>query len=277
MVSLRSRYPEYAYSRGARSLARTKSSKEHSLTLKSIVAFLALLVVYIIQFHAVYTIKKPSQSTNQKYLAAIDHPKYTLTKEELKQFGFVELHHHLNCFEHATNQSKPIPSEDVYHHMRVKYTELTGHYFKPLSYEQDVFHIGFAEGAGRGVFASRKIKKGEIIPFYATCNVVTFPSGQLWKDYVMSLPREMGCDVMEWTWTQDVHELGDIRLCLSIGNGDSFLNDADLDEDINIMPTNSTSMIFEATRDIKVGEELNYDYDVFEPTQYERFGLGVLF
>lgn len=277
------------HNRGARTLHRSKPSKQHSLTVKIIVAALALLIVCviadIIQLYEVYLHNKPpctknedcaSQSAKKKYLAAIDDPKYTLTEGEIKQFGFVDLHIHLDCFEHATNESKPVYSEDVYHHMRDKYTELTGYIFKPLTYEQDVFHIDFAEKAGRGVFASREIKKGEIIPFDATCSVVTFLSGQLWKDYVMSLPRTLGCDVMEWTWTQNVHTLGDIRLCLSIGGGDSFLNDADVDEDINIVPTNATSMKFEAARDIKMGEELIYDYEVFEPTQYERFGLGTL-
>lgn len=69
---------------------------------------------------------------------------------------------------------------------------------------------------------------------------------------------------------------GNIRLCVSIGDGDSFLNDADVDEDVNIAPTNGTSMKFHAVRDIGMGEELIYDYEVFEPTEYERFGLGRL-
>lgn len=68
--------------------------------------------------------------------------------------------------------------------------------------------------------------------------------------------------------------MGDVRLCLSIGDGDSYLNNADVDEDINIAPTNVTSMKFWAVRDIEKGEELIYDYEVFEPTEYDLFRLG---
>jgi SET domain-containing protein len=53
--------------------------------------------------------------------------------------------------------------------------------------------------------------------------------------------------------------VNDIRLCLSIGDGDSFLNDADVDEDVNIAPVDFVSMKFVAVRDIQEGEELIYD------------------
>ena len=51
---------------------------------------------------------------------------------------------------------------------------------------------------GVGFFAVRDIKKGEIIPFDDSVHVVTFTDGMLWKEYIMSLPRTMGCDVVEW-------------------------------------------------------------------------------
>lgn len=212
-------------------------------------------------------------STNPNYIAVKDDPNYNITDDKWKNITFNDLHDHLDCYQHAINRSKAFYTEKMYSHMKAKYSELTDYKFKPLSNKQDVFHIGMSEGAGRGVFASRDIKKGEVIPFDATCSVVTFTDGQLWRQYIFSLPRTMACDVLEWTWTQNVHSMGDIRLCLSIGDGDSFLNNADIDEDINIAPTDLTSMKFEATRDIAKGEELIYDYEVFEPTEYGRFGI----
>ncbi|KAL3778129.1 hypothetical protein ACHAWO_008081 [Cyclotella atomus] len=246
------------------------------------------LVANLHQIQSLHTAEQPTctsgkecnhdglPSTDPSYIAAKDHPVYMVTDDKWKEMTFIELHDHLDCYPHARNQSKAYYTEEMYNHMKAKYSELTGHNFEPLSNEQDVFHIAMSEGAGRGVFASRDIKKGEIIPFDATCSVVTFTDGQLWKEYIFSLPRTMACDVMEWTWTQNVHSMGDIRLCLSIGDGDSYLNNADIDEDINIAPSDLTSMKFEATRDIPKGEELIYDYDVFEPTEYSRFGLGHL-
>ncbi|KAL3783458.1 hypothetical protein HJC23_008650 [Cyclotella cryptica] len=218
--------------------------------------------------------RDPTPETH--YIPAQDDPKYNMTQSQLANFTFQSLYEHLNCYPHAINQSKPLYTPAMYQHMKDKYTELTGQTLPIQSNDNSTFHISTSEHAGRGVFASRNISKGEILPFDSTCSVVFFDDGLLWKTYVVSLPREMGCDVMEWTWTQHVYVEGNVRLCLSIGEGDSFLNDADLDEDVNIAPTNGTSMKFYAVRDIRMGEELIYDYEVFEPSEYERFGLGRL-
>lgn len=258
--------------------------------MSSIALIIVCLLVEIVQLQALqsYTVEQPSCSsgarcadvvdstTKPNYTAAKEDPKYKMTNEELAAFTFTELHGHLDCYDHALSQTKSMYTEDMYNHMRAKYSALTGYKFEALSNDQDVFHIATSEGAGRGVFASRDIKKGEIIPFSKTCSVVTFTDGQLWKQYVVSLPRMMACDVLEWTWSQNVQTMGDVRLCLSIGDGDSYLNNADIDEDINIAPTSLTSMMFEATKDIMKGEELIYDYELFEPTAYEMFGLGSL-
>jgi hypothetical protein len=219
---------------------------------------------------------KDPPPTEAHYIPAQDDPTYNMTQSQLTNFAFQTLYEHLDCYPHAINQSKPIYTQAMYQHMKNKYTELTGHALPPTAHDNSTFYIASSDHAGRGVFASRNITKGEIIPFNSTCSVVFFDDGLLWKKYVVSLPREMGCDVMEWTWTQHVFEEGNVRLCLSIGDGDSFLNDADVDEDVNIAPTNGTSMKFHAVRDIRKGEELIYDYEVFEPTEFERFGLGSL-
>ncbi|KAL7501743.1 hypothetical protein ACHAWX_000336 [Stephanocyclus meneghinianus] len=219
---------------------------------------------------------KDPPPTEDHYIPAQNDPKYYMTQSQLANFTFQSLYDHLNCYPHALNQSKPVYTQAMYQHMLNKYTELTGRALPPLAIDNSTFYIASSHHAGRGVFASRNITKGEIIPFHSTSSVVFFDDGLLWKRYVVSLPREMGCDVMEWTWTQDVFVEGNIRLCVSIGDGDSFLNDADVDEDVNIAPTNGTSMKFHAVRDIGMGEELIYDYEVFEPTEYERFGLGRL-
>ena len=140
------------------------------------------------------------QHQHVHYVAAKDDPDYQLQDEEqLSEFDFSDLHHRLNCYQHATNQKKPMYTPEMYRHMKDQFTKLTGMEFEPLpAVAQTVYHIGESEGAGRGVFASRDIKKGEIIPFYDSVHVVTFTDGMLWKEYIMSLPRTMGCDVLEW-------------------------------------------------------------------------------
>lgn len=232
-------------------------------TMTSMALLILLLTINILRLHS-YLVTSPSCSNNNdcttpNYLSAKFDPEYEMSNEQLRQFTFNELHSHLDCYAHAKNQSKPLYTMDMYAHMRHKYIELTGESPPPLGKTNTVYHIGKSEDAGRGIFASKFIAQGTIIPFDESCIVVTFTNGTLWKEYVASLPRDMACDVMEWTWIQSVHTVDDIRLCLSIGDGDSFLNDADVDEDVNIAPVDLVSMKFVAVRDIQEGEELIYD------------------
>lgn len=149
--------------------------------------------------HDCYSENTHQHHQRKHYVAARDDPEYQLQDEDdLSQFDFSNLHDHLDCYQHATNQSKAMYTPDMYRHMKDQFTKLTGMEFDPLPTEQTVYHIGESEGAGRGVFASRRIVKGEIIPFDNSVHVVTFTDGMLWKEYIMSLPRTMGCDVLEW-------------------------------------------------------------------------------
>ncbi len=49
-----------------------------------------------------------------------------------------------------------------------------------------------SDGKGRGLFAKRNIKEGELI--HDIHGDVTFPSGMAWRKFVFNLPRAMG----EW-------------------------------------------------------------------------------
>lgn len=277
-----------ANSKGTRAKPGFNDSRIITYIMVSVALIIVSLLANIMQIRSLYTAEQPScprdqdcikgiqSTTTSKYAAVKDHPQWSMTDEQLKGFTFNELHQHMDCYDHAVNRTKAMYTKEMYNHMKTKYSELTGYKFQPVKPTQDVFHIALSEGAGRGVFAARDIKKGEIIPFDEACSVITFTDGQLWKEYVASLPREMACDVMEWTWLQNVQTMGDYRMCLSIGDGDSYLNDADIDEDVNIAPTSLISMKFEATKDIMKGDELIYDYEVFDPVDYERFNLGVV-
>jgi hypothetical protein len=233
-----------------------------------------LYMVVVIETTVMY-IDYTYDTTEPIDLSAVkDDPKYTITDAQVPSFSFESLYHHIDCSAHAANENKPMYTAAMWQHLIQKYTEVTGHRISLEPQPQSTFYIGRSEGAGRGVFASRDIAKGEIIPFDATDIVVTFDDGELWKKLVVSLPRSMACDVMEWSWTQDVFTEGNTKLCLSIGDGDSFLNNGDNDEGtVTIAPTNMTSLKWWAVKDIKEGEELAFDYEVFEPTRWDMFGL----
>ena len=56
------------------------------------------------------------------------------------------------------------------------------------------YHAGHGD-RGRGVFASRDIKKGELVEDEGMAehpSQLVFPSGMAWREYIFALPRTMG-------------------------------------------------------------------------------------
>ncbi len=105
---------------------------------------------------------------------------------------------------------------------------------------------------GRGLFASRDIQKGDLVHDGSKSDVI-FPDAITWRRYVFSLPRRMACDAIDWTWTQK----RGIRTCMNIA---ILMNAANWKSEHQTEPNLSSSAKMYATRDIKKGEELLYDY-----------------
>lgn len=63
------------------------------------------------------------------------------------------------------------------------------------------------------------------------------------KEFIVSLPPSMSCDVLEWTWIQ---QIGDEswHLCLNL-NDAAFMNHG---ESFNIAPLDTASLEFYAVR-----------------------------
>ncbi|KAL7527309.1 hypothetical protein ACHAXR_003651 [Thalassiosira sp. AJA248-18] len=130
------------------------------------------------------------------------------------------------------------------------------------------FYAGHsAEGRGRGLFASRDIKKGELT-HDGTSSDIMFPDAMSWRRYIFSLPRDRACDMIEWPWTQQTED-GTFRIFSAINISVLFNGSS---EAANINPTSSPSSKFYATRDIKRGEELLYDYRIYD-TVWHKVGL----
>jgi hypothetical protein len=117
---------------------------------------------------------------------------------------------------------------------------------------------------GRGLFASRGIKKGELVHDGSKSDIV-FPDAITWRRYVFSLPRRMACDAIDWTWTQK----RGIRTCMNIA---ILMNAANWKSETETEPNLSSSAVMYATRDIKKGEELLYDYGSND-NEWESVGL----
>ena len=75
----------------------------------------------------------------------------------------------------------------------------------------------------------------------------------------------MACDAMDWTWTQG----GELRTCMDIA---ILMNAANWKSEHQTEPNLSASAKMYATRDIKKGEELLYDYGSSDK-EWESVGL----
>lgn len=200
-------------------------------------------------------------------------------------YSFEDVYRHFHCWSHARDNTKPIPSLEQWLFLRKQYNEyVDGSVFfnDPIPPTQGYtlsddkpppFYPKLSPGKGRGLFASRDIKKGEIVHDGTNSDVV-FPDAKSFRRFLFALPRTMSCDMMEWTWTQQLHEDGPYHICLSI-NIASLMNTESDEEEANALPKTSTSTVFYATRDIRKGEEILTDYSVYE-TDWVAVGMDNL-
>lgn len=187
-----------------------------------------------------------------------------------ENWGFVDMYSFFKCDEHAYDEEKPLYNTHMWNILKEN--------FDPALFENDdqdaspppPYYAEISEGKGRGTFAARDIKEGELV-HDGSRNTVFWRDGSSWRTYVMSLrSRKMVCDVLEWTWIQSVTDSGEPLLCLNLNDG-AFMNDGG-EEESNIATRSSTSLEFYAIRDIEEGDELLYDYDLFD-TRWDEFDL----
>lgn len=122
---------------------------------------------------------------------------------------------------------------------------------------------------GRGLFATRDITKGEIV-HDGGIDSVPFPNAKLYRNFVFNLPRNRACDFTDWHWTQQLRE-GDIYHVYAEFTITMLWNSGNK-KTINVNPPTKYDFRFIALRDILKGEELLYDYSVYD-TSYDDIGL----
>ena len=130
------------------------------------------------------------------------------------------------------------------------------------------YYAKYSKGKGRGLFASRDIKKGELVHDGRRSDII-FPSAMAWRRYIFSLPRDFACDTTSWIWTQkDENGKFELRLSLNV----AILMNSGGDDMSNTNPKSSRSTEFLATQDIAKDEEILTNYRVYE-TDWEAVGL----
>jgi hypothetical protein len=216
--------------------------------------------------------------------------RWTRTPDKWERMTLGELRRYYACGDHAKDQTKALPTLEEWMFLKKQYRELIDD--KPVVLDSPVspvegysfgrsddggdrdtpppFYADRSEGKGRGLFASRRIRKGELVHDGPRSNVM-FPDATAFRRLVVSLPRKTACDITEWAWTQTLDGLdGKLRIFVDL-NIAALMNSSH--NKPNIAPKNERSTLMYATRDIEKGEEILYDYGVFE-TDWDAVGLG---
>ena len=217
--------------------------------------------------------------------------KQALDPDEWYRYSYWELHAYFSCAYEFT-KSKPIPSTErwneirSYYHTFVledledwplqegegprSYVYTEGEYSPPM----EAFQSGFK---GRGLRANRLITKGELV-FKATNNTIIFTHGHTWRKFLFALYErngegedeldgEMACDVLVWSWIQQLVPGGPLVIVMDLDNG-SLMNEGREDpgwEKPNVKCGKEDWCDFEyyAIKDIQEGEEILCDYREF--------------
>lgn len=192
-----------------------------------------------------------------------------------EQMDFRRLRSYYACEEHAQDQNKALPTLEEWMFLKKQYRELVDS--KPLILDSPVsptdgfshgledyadtpppYYAGQSEGKGRGLFASRLIKKGELVHDGPKSNVM-FPDAMSFRRLVVNLPRKTACDITEWAWTQKLEKRGQLRIFVDL-NIAALMNSS---HKPNIAPKSETTTRMYALRDIAKDEEIMYDYDTY--------------
>ncbi|KAK1734293.1 hypothetical protein QTG54_015060 [Skeletonema marinoi] len=189
-------------------------------------------------------------------------------QERWESYSFDQIYDHYECKAQAEDKSKPIPSLAQWLFLRKQYKEFvddtisfddpippTMGYSYDESHNTPPFYAKLDPERGRGLYASRNIKRLEVVHHWSGHDV-TFPDAYAFRQFVYSLPKRMACDVVDWAWSRKISgDNGPEVICLSI-NIASLMNSGDGPGEVNVSINSSTSDSFFATRDIGKDEEI---------------------
>ena len=204
-----------------------------------------------------------------------------------KTWGFNDFRIIYGCDDLPNNGTATLPNNEYWQVLRDAYIAQVDNEYKfddPIpptrgyTLNEDgapPFYAAMAPGKGRGLFASRDIKKGELV-HDGTKGDVTFPDAMSFRRYLHALPTATHkCDVMQWCWTQKL-EAGGPHVLLCELNIASLMNGGGWggDDNINVGPNNSTSRLFYAKKDIEKGKEILMNYGMGSQAEWAAVGLG---
>ena len=268
--------------RDAKSAATTASRIMNMLVTLFMIAMLNPLLFCAIQF--------------LQSIGSIQHkltPKHNFPYQ-WETYTYTDIRHYFNCRERSKDNNKPLPSLDDWNLLRQTYTLIVDNTKKwndPIpptegySFEQQgkgvaaippPYYAKQSKGKGRGLFASRDIKKGELVHNGEISDII-FPGDDAikWKEFIFSLPRNFACDCTDWHWMQMKHEHDDYHMVAALDI--SVLMNSGGEEfgpgrTPNVLPEDKYSGKQFALRDIAKDEEILTDYDAYW-TEWSEVGL----
>jgi hypothetical protein len=130
--------------------------------------------------------------------------------EDWESWSFYDIHHGFKCGEHANDMDKPLPDMEFWTYYRNVYKNVvdkdvvqfddpilpTEGYTLTANGEKQPYYAKKSPGKGRGLFASRDIKKGEVVHDGTNSDVIM--SGKDFRRFLFALPQKMACDATEW-------------------------------------------------------------------------------
>mmetsp|Transcript_18300 Transcript_18300/g.30363 ORF Transcript_18300/g.30363 Transcript_18300/m.30363 type:complete len:322 (-) Transcript_18300:213-1178(-) len=189
-----------------------------------------------------------------------------------------QMEQHLRCGEFYERQQQTIHDQDAWKEMRRNYVNIVGADASTVG-PPELGYNGFSRPYyvdhsehGRGIYAKDDIPKGSLV--WHNIRSASFSEGSHFREFVMTLPRELGCDVLQWSYVMDQNIYCDLDEGSFCNNGDDSKDEnIDLDETASAKFITKAGMQLFATRDIEKGEELVCNYASFASGRWSPFGL----
>ena len=192
-------------------------------------------------------------------------------------FNLGEMSQHLKCSELYSRQQQTVHDQDAWKEMRRTYVSVVGADASTVG-PTEMGYNGFCRPyyvdhseAGRGIYAKDDVPKGSLV--WHNIRTAIFSEGAHFREFVMTLPREYGCDVLQWSYVTDGKIMCDLDEGSFCNNADDYRDaNIDLDETLSAQFITKAAQLF-ATREIKKGEELVCNYSGFSDEEWDLFGL----
>ena len=192
-------------------------------------------------------------------------------------FTFSEMKDHLRCSEYYQRAELPIRDQDAWKEMRRTYVRVVGadastvgppeSDYNGFSRPYEVGHNSY----GRGIYAKADIPKGLLV--WHNIRSAAFSEGMQFREFVMTLPPELRCDALQWSYVMDGKIYCDLDEGALCNDGYSTGSNIDIDEEASAKFIAKAGMQLFASRDIKEGEELLCNYWSFSDGDWDLFGL----